>query len=156
MTKVGFTCTVVIQKQSNNRRRGSAHDHQNQERSAGAEFDRARAIFFSFFAVKGIGPCEFVRPNISVNSKFECDVLRRSRQMYDEKIGNLANRNWLLHHGNMPARTSLRSTEFVNNSNMVIVLYPPYSTDLTACDFALFPKLKMNLKGQCFERVIDI
>jgi hypothetical protein len=39
---------------------------------------------------------------------------------------------------------------------MVIVPHPPYSPDLAPCDFAFFPKLKMKLKGQGFERVSDI
>jgi hypothetical protein len=38
---------------------------------------------------------------------------------------------------------------------MVIVPHPPYSPDLAPCDFALFPKLKMKLKGH-FETVSDI
>jgi hypothetical protein len=44
---------------------------------------------------------------------------------------------------------------FVTNNNMVIP-YPPYSLDLVPCDFALFPKLKMKLKGRRFETVPDI
>jgi hypothetical protein len=39
---------------------------------------------------------------------------------------------------------------------MVIVPHPPYLPDLAPCDFALFPKLKMKLKGRCFETVCDI
>jgi hypothetical protein len=39
---------------------------------------------------------------------------------------------------------------------MVIIPQPPYSPDLASCDFALFPKLKMKLKGQRFETVSDI
>jgi hypothetical protein len=39
---------------------------------------------------------------------------------------------------------------------MVIVPHPPYSPDLAPCDFALFPKLKMKLKGQLFETQSDI
>jgi hypothetical protein len=39
---------------------------------------------------------------------------------------------------------------------MVIVSLPPYSPDLAARDFALFPKLKMKLKGRRFETVSDI
>jgi hypothetical protein len=46
----------------------------------------------------------------------------------------------------------LKTTEFVTNNNTVIVPHPPYSP----CDFALFPKLKMKLKGRCFETVSDI
>jgi hypothetical protein len=39
---------------------------------------------------------------------------------------------------------------------MVIVPHPPCSLDLGPCDFALFSKLKMKLKGRCFETVSDI
>jgi hypothetical protein len=39
---------------------------------------------------------------------------------------------------------------------MVIIPHPPYLPDLAPCDFALFPKLKMKLKGQHFETVSDI
>jgi hypothetical protein len=34
---------------------------------------------------------------------------------------------------------------------MVIVPHSPYSPDLAPCDFALFPYLKMKLKGRRFE-----
>jgi hypothetical protein len=47
--------------------------------------------------------------------------------------------------------TSLKTTEFVSNSNMVIGPHPPYSPVLVPCDFTWFPKLKMKLKGRCFE-----
>jgi hypothetical protein len=39
---------------------------------------------------------------------------------------------------------------------MVIIPHSPYLQDLAAGDFALFPKLKMKLKGQRFETVSDI
>jgi hypothetical protein len=39
---------------------------------------------------------------------------------------------------------------------MVIIPHPPYLPDLTPCDFTLFPKLKMKLKGQRLETVSDI
>jgi transposase len=39
---------------------------------------------------------------------------------------------------------------------MVIVPHPPYSPVLVPYDFALFPKLKIKLKGRCFETVSDI
>jgi hypothetical protein len=55
----------------------------------------------------------------------------------------------------MAAHTSLKTTGFVTN-NMVIVPHPPYSTELATRDFALFPNLKMKLKGRHFETVSDI
>jgi hypothetical protein len=49
-----------------------------------------------------------------------------------------------------PAQTFLNPTEFVTN-NTVIVPHPPYSSDYSApSDFALFTKLKMELKGRHF------
>jgi hypothetical protein len=49
----------------------------------------------------------------------------------------------------------LKTTEFVTNSNVVIVPHRPYLPDLAPCDFTLFPKLKMKLKER-FETVSDI
>jgi histone-lysine N-methyltransferase SETMAR len=51
---------------------------------------------------------------------------------------------------------SLKTTEFVTNNNMIIVPHPPYSPDLPPCDFALFPKMRMKLKGRHFKTVSDI
>jgi hypothetical protein len=51
---------------------------------------------------------------------------------------------------------SLTTAEFVTNNNMIIVPHPPYSPDLPSCDFVLFPKMKMKLKGRRFETVSDI
>jgi hypothetical protein len=49
----------------------------------------------------------------------------------------------------MPAHMSLETTEFVTN-NRVIIPHPSCSPDLAPCDFTLFPKLKMKLKGRNF------
>jgi hypothetical protein len=57
------------------------------------------------------------------------------------------------HHGNVPTHKFLKTTEFVTNNNMVILPHPLYLLDLAPCDLALFPKLKMKLKGQCFESI---
>ena len=34
--------------------------------------------------------------------------------------------------------------------------HPPYSLDLAPCDFWLFPKVKMTMKGKRFESIQDI
>jgi hypothetical protein len=57
-----------------------------------------------------------------------------------------------LHH-NVPAHVSLKTTEFVTNNNMVIIPHPPCSLDLAPCHFTLFPKMKIKVKGLCFETV---
>ena len=39
---------------------------------------------------------------------------------------------------------------------MCALNHPPYSPDLSPCDYFLFPKLKLPLKGHLFEDVQDI
>jgi hypothetical protein len=39
---------------------------------------------------------------------------------------------------------------------MTLALHPPYSPDLAPCDFFLFPKLKMKLKGRRFQTAEEI
>jgi transposase len=107
--------------------------------------------------MKGIVHHKFVPPNTMVNSDIYCDILRHLRENVRRKRPELwCNHNWLLHHNNKPNHTSLKTTEFVTNNNMAIIPYPPYSSDLVPCDFALFPKLKMKLKGRRFETACDI
>jgi hypothetical protein len=57
---------------------------------------------------------------------------------------------------NAPTHTFLKTREYVTNNNMVIIPNPPYSLDLAPCNFSLFLKLKMKLKGWRFETVSDI
>jgi hypothetical protein len=58
---------------------------------------------------------------------------------------------WLLHHDNAPARTALSIQEFLAEKKIPVVPHPPYSSDLAPCDFFLFPRMKMKLKGRRFD-----
>jgi histone-lysine N-methyltransferase SETMAR len=119
------------------------------------DFNKEHAHCF-FFNLKWIIHCEFVPPDAMVNSDFYCDVLRRLRENLRRERPELwCNHSWLLHHDNVPAHTSLKTTEFVTN-NMFIITHPPYSPDLAPCDLTLLAKLEMTLKGRRFETVSDI
>jgi hypothetical protein len=39
---------------------------------------------------------------------------------------------------------------------MAVIPHPPYSLDLTSCDFFLFPKMKFKLKGRRFDTTEEI
>jgi len=62
----------------------------------------------------------------------------------------LKNGDWLLQHDNASAHTSLVVREFLTKNNMTIVPHPAYSPDLDPCDFYVFPKMKLWLKGRHF------
>jgi hypothetical protein len=39
---------------------------------------------------------------------------------------------------------------------MAVIPHPPYSPDLAPCDFFLFPKMVLKLKGRRFDNIEDI
>jgi len=39
---------------------------------------------------------------------------------------------------------------------MTAIPQPPYSSDLAPCDFFLFPKLKLRMKGRTFDTIKEI
>jgi hypothetical protein len=55
---------------------------------------------------------------------------------------------------NVPSHTSLKTTKFVTNNNMVIVPCPPYSLDFAPCDFALFPNWKWNWRDDVLKQCL--
>lgn len=113
---------------------------------------KVKSMIIVFFDTKGIVHKEFVPPNQTVNSAYYCDVLRRLRENVRRRRPELWRQgNWLLHHDNAPCHTSLLTRTFLAQNNMAVVPHPPYSPDLAPCDFALFPKLKLKLKGRRFD-----
>jgi hypothetical protein len=60
-------------------------------------------------------------------------------------------RNWhadslILRHDYVPCHIALYVKEVVNKNCFALVPMPPYSLDLSSCDFVLFLKLKFHLK----------
>jgi [histone H3]-lysine36 N-dimethyltransferase SETMAR len=61
-----------------------------------------------------------------------------------------------LHHDNAPAHSAHVVQQFLAKHGIPVVSQPPYSPDLAPCDFFLFPKIKMALKGKRFQDVDEI
>lgn len=62
----------------------------------------------------------------------------------------------LLHMDNAPAHTAQYSKTVLQKCNVTALEHPPYSPDLAPCDFALFPRIKKELRGHHFEDVADL
>ena len=56
--------------------------------------------------------------------------------------------DWLLHHDNAPAYKSNLRQQLLPKHKIVQLRQPPYSPDIAPCDFWMFPKLEMALKGK--------
>ena len=56
----------------------------------------------------------------------------------------------MLHHDNASLHTAGLTVEFLKQKLIKVIEHPPYSPDLTMCDFWLFFNLKKNLLGRRF------
>jgi hypothetical protein len=64
--------------------------------------------------------------------------------------------NWVLHHDNAPAQPAPSIREFLAKKNIPVLPHPPYSPDVAPCDFYLFTKLKLKLKGHYSRTIVNI
>ena len=55
-----------------------------------------------------------------------------------------------------PRHTALSLLEFLTSKGITVVPQPAYSPDLSPCDYFLFPKLKLHLKGHHFGTLENI
>ncbi|PSN57940.1 hypothetical protein C0J52_00193 [Blattella germanica] len=80
--------------------------------------------------------------------KIECARGRYARQCY-EILQDVCGENAL------PYRTVARWVKAFNEGRQVLY-HPPYSPDLSPCDYDLFPKMKEPLRGRRFRTVEDV
>jgi hypothetical protein len=73
------------------------------------------------------------------------DSLRRKKRPQLWESGD-----WQLHHDSAPTHSLALVQAFLAKHHITQVSQLPYSPDLASCDFCLFPKLKLPLKGRRF------
>ena len=112
---------------------------------------KLKTTLICFFEQEGIVHREFVPPGMTVNADFYCDVLRLCENVRRKSLQKWQNQNLIIHHDNAPAHRSFKFSQFLAKNNMTVIPHPPYSPDLTPCDFFLFPKLKLRMKGRRFD-----
>jgi hypothetical protein len=61
---------------------------------------------------------------------------------------------WLLYHDNAPSNTSFLTQQFLAKYEMAVI--PTHSPVLTPCNFFLFKKMKLKLKGRRFDNTEEI
>ncbi|UYV81108.1 hypothetical protein LAZ67_20000041, partial [Cordylochernes scorpioides] len=79
----------------------------------------------------GTAHSEFISEEISLNQLF------RSQQ-------------WKLLHDNTPVYKATFVMDYTAKRSVTVLSYPPYSPDISPCDFFYIPKLKLTLKGKRF------
>ena len=99
---------------------------------------------------------EFVPRNTTVNSEYYKGLLERLGNDVCRKRPEKCASSFILHHDNTPFHTSLLVRQFLSNKNITVCPHPRYSLELVPCNFWLFPKVKITMKGKHFESIQDI
>jgi transposase len=85
-----------------------------------------------------------------------CDALKRLREYVPCKRPQNWQKQLIIHHDNAPTHRSFKVSQFLAKNSMTVVPHPPYSPDLAPCDFFLFLKLKLRIKGPRFDTIEEI
>lgn len=113
-----------------------------------------KVLMTVFFDYNGVVHSEFLPDGQTANREYYLQVMERVREAIRKKRPELwQNNSWILHHDNAPSHTALTVCQFLAESSTNIIGQPPYSPDMAPCDFFLFPKLKIPLRGRRLESV---
>ena len=111
-----------------------------------------RMLYAIFFDSKGPVLQIPVPKGSSVTGKFYREsVLTQLVDFYQKRRLRTGVRGIKLLHDNAPAHKSATAQEYLKESGLDVLDHPPYSPDLSPCDFLLFPRLKEMLAGHRFE-----
>lgn len=107
-----------------------------------------------FYDSKGIVHKEFVPEGQTVNGEFYLSVLHRLwSRIVRVRPEYPAGKQLFLLHDNAPPHKTLKVREFLNQKQICVIDHPPYSPDLSPCDYFLFPKLKIAMKGAFYDDI---
>ena len=111
-----------------------------------------RILYAIFFDSKGPVLQIPVLKGSSVTGKFYREsVLTQLVDFYLKRRPRIRVRGIKLLHDIAPAHKSATVQEYLKETGLDVLDHPPYSPDLSLCDFWLFPRLKEMLTGHLFE-----
>jgi len=116
---------------------------------------KIKSMLICFFDSQGIVHKEFMPPGQTINQTFYPGVLERLRKRV-ARVRPGIERTWMLHHDNAPCHTAVSINEFLAGKNIPVDSQPPYSPDLSPCDYFLFPWLKNHLEVRHFVTLDNI
>ncbi|UYV75886.1 hypothetical protein LAZ67_13001676 [Cordylochernes scorpioides] len=131
--------------------------HEPRPKKARQVGSNVKVLLTVFSDCRGVVHHEFFPQGRAVNKEYYLQVMRNLREAIRQKRPDLwKNKNWLLHHDNAPAHTSLLVRDLLAKNNTLMMPQQPYSPDLAPCDFFLFPKLKRHMKGRRYATLDEI
>ncbi len=118
---------------------------------------KGKVLLEVFFDSKGIVHHEFIPEGETLNKEKYVEVLRKLKDAVRRKRPQFfKEKNWFLLHDNAPCHRAHIVQEYLTKHNIVPLPHPPYSPDLSPCDFFLFGHLKRALRGTRFTGAQDV
>lgn len=103
-----------------------------------------------FFDQRGLLHLDFLHEHKTINAAYYCKLLTEVRLAYRRKRRDLPMRKVILLHDNARPHTAALTVQKLEQLGWETLEHPPYSPDLSPCDFHVFGPLKEALGGQKF------
>ncbi|UYV71617.1 hypothetical protein LAZ67_8003864 [Cordylochernes scorpioides] len=109
--------------------------HEPRPKKARQVRSNVKVLLTVFFDCRGVVHHEFLPQGRTVNKEYYLQVMRNLREAIRQKRPDLwKNKNWLLHHDNAPAHTSLLVRDFLAKNNTLMMprshripqIWPPF------------------------------
>lgn len=116
-----------------------------------------KVMHIMFFDVHGVLLNWAVPPGTRVNGPYYQWVIREKlRPAIRRKRRQLLENGVILLHDNAPVHVTRSLLDMLDAWDWEVLQHPPYSPDLSPCDFFLFPQLKKKLRGIRFDTADEI
>lgn len=102
-----------------------------------------------FFDSNGPLTIDFLAQGQTINADRYVATLKQLKKDISNKRRGTIQPNLLLHDNARP-HTAHKAKEAIERLKLDTLPHPPYSPDLSPCDFALFPTMKRLLRGRVF------
>ena len=99
---------------------------------------------------RGVLLLDFLPDRRTINAAYFCGLLDQVRAVYRSKRHRQPIRDVLLLHDNARPHTAALTTQKLAEMHWTTLDHPPYSRDLSPCDFHMFGPLKESLGGERF------
>ncbi len=114
-------------------------------------------MFCIFFTYEGVVASIVIPKGSTITGSLYCNyILPKVFLQYMETTGKNKLKGLILHHDNASSHTSKLTTSYLKEKKVDILPHPPYSPDLSPCDFYLFPKIKKELKNKKYYKVENL
>ena len=109
-----------------------------------------------FYNGQGVIHIDYLSPGETVTTARYITALSNLRQVLKHRRCGKLTRGILFHHDNAPTHRSCECVSALSQHGFEILPHPPYSLDLSPCDFHFFLQIKRQLKGRRFKDIGEL